>query len=208
MLLVHCEFSMRVWRGTNHRGQPNPWARSAPRRSRRAYALSFELSPWPACIQALDMPLRLRPPHRPSRSHHDDPSCVHLRRARRPIGMNRGPSTTENGLAQVARGALNAAPDARLTVDYVWFVRCANPRVADVFGNFREWFMVRSLDQLIPRRFRSMGTGSEEQFIETRHAHVRDTAADLIVRGGDGTEFPVAFFGNWRGGRQSSHRHS
>ena len=61
MLLVHCEFSMRVWRGTNHRGQPNPWARSAPRRSRRAYALSFELSPWPACIQALDMPLRLRP---------------------------------------------------------------------------------------------------------------------------------------------------
>ena len=42
--------------------------------------------------------------------------------------------------------------------------------------------MVNSLDQLIPRRFRSIGTGPEEQFIETRHAHVCDTAADLTVR--------------------------
>ena len=53
--------------------------------------------------------------------------------------------------------------------------------------------MVHSPDQLIPRRFRSRDTGSEEQFVETRHAHVRDTAADLTVRREDGTGFPVAF---------------
>ena len=47
--------------------------------------------------------------------------------------------------------------------------------------------MVNSLDQLIPRRFRSIGTGPEEQFIETRHAHVCDTAADLTVRREDGS---------------------
>ena len=43
------------------------------------------------------------------------------------------------------------------------------------------------------QRLCSIETGPEEQFVETRHAHVRDTAADLMVRREDGTEFPVGF---------------
>ena len=38
------------------------------------------------------------------------------------------------------------------------------------------------------QRLCSIETGPEEQFVETRHAHVRDTAADLMVRREDGTK--------------------
>lgn len=107
--------------------------------------------------------------------------------------MHNGHSIVESVPAQLACSALNAAPDAMLIVDHVGVVRFANRKVADLLGNLPDGFIGKSLDQLIPQRFLSIGTGPEEELVEKRHAHLNGTAADLMVRRGDGTEFPVAF---------------
>jgi two-component system, sensor histidine kinase len=93
--------------------------------------------------------------------------------------------------SKLARGALDAAPDAMLIIDGDGVIRFANRQVSAVFGHTHDQLLGKTVEHLMPERFRGRHPGLREAY--TRNAVVRPMGAglNLYALRADGSEFPV-----------------
>ena len=59
----------------------------------------------------------------------------------------------------LARSALDAAPDAMLIIDDAGFIRFTNQQVTALFGYARDEIIGQSIETLMPERFRTRHVG-------------------------------------------------
>lgn len=92
---------------------------------------------------------------------------------------------------ELARSALDAAPDAMIIIDSAGIVRYANQQTADLFGYDHDELVGHSMDVLLPERLRQHHIVHRLQY--WRHPRQRPMGAGLELFGcrRDGREFPV-----------------
>ncbi len=87
--------------------------------------------------------------------------------------------------------AVEAAPAAMLMVDARGQIRMANAQAEKVFGYSREELMGRSIETLVPERFRGKHPGDRAGFFADPQARPMGRGRDLFGLRKDGTEVPV-----------------
>lgn len=92
---------------------------------------------------------------------------------------------------ELARSALDAAPDALIIVDGDGVVRFANRQASALFGYAHEELVGRHLEGLIPERFRSRHAGHRESYLAAPRLRPMGAGLTLFARHRDGGEFPV-----------------
>ena len=93
--------------------------------------------------------------------------------------------------AQLARRALDAAPDAMVIIDEAGIILFANRQVSALFGYADGQIVGRPVEFLLPERFRAPHRAHREHY--AADARVRQMGAGLEICGRrqDGSEFPV-----------------
>lgn len=91
----------------------------------------------------------------------------------------------------LARSALEAAPDAMIIIDTGGLIRFVNNQVFALFGYTREEIVGHPIETLMPERFRSRHIGHRSEYMA--HTRVRPMGQNLELYGlrRDATEFPV-----------------
>ncbi|HMD72540.1 MAG TPA: PAS domain S-box protein [Steroidobacteraceae bacterium] len=92
---------------------------------------------------------------------------------------------------ELARSALEAAPDAMLIVDASGIIRYANRQVSALFGYEHDEFIGQSVEMLMPARFRSRHVGHREHFVENVRVRSMGAGLELFGQRSDGTEFAL-----------------
>ena len=92
---------------------------------------------------------------------------------------------------ELARNALNAAPDAMLIVDAAGAIRYASLQVTTLFGYAHDEIVGQSVDLLVPERFRAHHVGYRRRYWNSMRARAIGAGLELFGRRKDGTEFPV-----------------
>jgi two-component system, sensor histidine kinase len=92
---------------------------------------------------------------------------------------------------ELARNALEAAPDAMIIIDDSGLVCFANRQTTAMFGYAYEDIVNHSVDQLLPERFRARHIEHRREFWHGMRVRPMGTGLDLFARREDGTEFPV-----------------
>jgi two-component system CheB/CheR fusion protein len=93
--------------------------------------------------------------------------------------------------AELARGALEAAPDAMIIIDAAGIVRYANRQVSVLFGYAHEEIIDKSVEWLMPERFRRRHVGHREDYIRNVRVRPMGAGLELFGRRQDGAEFPI-----------------
>jgi PAS domain S-box-containing protein len=93
--------------------------------------------------------------------------------------------------AELAQSALDAAPDALLIIDSAGTIQFANRQVSVLFGFAHDQIIGKSIEQLMPERFRSRHIGHRDQYIKAAHSRPMGAGLELFARRQDGREFPV-----------------
>ncbi|MGO8854249.1 MAG: PAS domain S-box protein [Steroidobacteraceae bacterium] len=91
----------------------------------------------------------------------------------------------------LARAALDAAPDAMLIIDASGIIRFANQQVSALFGYAYDEIIGQSIEKLMPERFRARHVGHREHYVSTVRVRPMGAGLDLFGRRRNGTEFPV-----------------
>ncbi len=93
--------------------------------------------------------------------------------------------------AELARRALDAAPDAMVMVDSSGTIRFANRQVSALFGYSHEEIVALRVEDLMPERFRARHISHRQDY--SRSVRVRPMGQDLALYGRrkDGSEFPL-----------------
>ncbi|HEV2702801.1 MAG TPA: PAS domain S-box protein [Steroidobacteraceae bacterium] len=93
--------------------------------------------------------------------------------------------------AELARSALDAAPDAMIIIDAAGIVRYANRQVSALFGYAHDDVIGQNVEHLMPERFRARHVGHRESY--THNVRIRPMGAGLALFGQrqDGKEFPI-----------------
>jgi formate hydrogenlyase transcriptional activator len=85
----------------------------------------------------------------------------------------------------------NVSPDAIVVTDATGIIRAANPRASELFGHTQDELTGKSIEELVPERFRRQHPSHRENY----HAHPRarqmGAAMNLFGLRKDGSEFPV-----------------
>ncbi|HYL70157.1 MAG TPA: PAS domain-containing sensor histidine kinase, partial [Candidatus Dormibacteraeota bacterium] len=92
---------------------------------------------------------------------------------------------------ELARNALEAAPDALIIIDGDGVVRFANRQASVLFGCAHEELVGKPVERLIPERFRSRHAGYRESYFTVPRLRPMGAGLALFARRHDGTEFPV-----------------
>jgi PAS domain S-box-containing protein len=92
---------------------------------------------------------------------------------------------------ELARSALDAAPDALIIVDAAGTVRFANRQASALFGYTHEQLIGQPLEQLLPERFRARHVGDREGFFGAPRPRPMGAGLTLFGQRCDGSEFPV-----------------
>jgi PAS domain S-box-containing protein len=92
---------------------------------------------------------------------------------------------------ELARDALDAAPDALIIVDGSGIVRFANRQASGLFGYSHDELVGQPLEQLVPERFRTGHVGHREDYFSTPRLRPMGAGMALFARRRDGGEFPV-----------------
>src|SRR2546423_1164805 len=89
------------------------------------------------------------------------------------------------------RAAVESSPSGLLMIDAEGRIVLVNREIERLFGYAREELLGKSVDMLVPERFRASHPGFRTGFFA--HARVRAMGAgrDLFGRRRDGTEVPV-----------------
>jgi two-component system, sensor histidine kinase len=93
--------------------------------------------------------------------------------------------------AELAQSALDAAPDAMLIVDGAGVVQFANRQVSVLFGYAHEEIIGKTIEQMLPERFRSLHVGHRDRYVAAAHTRPMGPGMDLFAQRRDGSEFPV-----------------
>jgi PAS domain S-box-containing protein len=91
----------------------------------------------------------------------------------------------------LARAALDAAPDAMLIIDASGIIRFANQQVSALFGYAHDEIIGQSIEELMPERFRARHVGHREHYVSIVRVRPMGAGLDLFGRRRNGTEFPV-----------------
>jgi len=92
---------------------------------------------------------------------------------------------------ELARSALEAAPDALIIIDAGAFVRFANQQALALFGYSHDELIGQPLEQLMPERFRGRHIGYRENYFAAPRLRRMGSGLSLLARRRDGVEFPV-----------------
>jgi two-component system, sensor histidine kinase len=92
---------------------------------------------------------------------------------------------------ELARSALDAAPDAMVIIDQGGVIRFVNRQVSLLFGYTPEGILGKGIEVLLPDRFRGQHVAHRARYF--REGGMREMGAGiaLYARRRDGTEFPV-----------------
>jgi PAS domain S-box-containing protein len=82
-------------------------------------------------------------------------------------------------------------PDALLVMDSSGAVVFANPQIEQLFGYASGAIVARSIDSLLPERFRAQYRAHLEGYTQASHARLMGLGCDLYGLRSDGSEFPV-----------------
>jgi two-component system CheB/CheR fusion protein len=92
---------------------------------------------------------------------------------------------------ELARNALDAAPDALIIIDAEGIVRFANRLASVLFGYPHEELVGQHLERLIPERFRGRHAAHRESYFAAPRLRPMGAGLALFARHRDGSEFPV-----------------
>jgi two-component system, sensor histidine kinase len=92
---------------------------------------------------------------------------------------------------ELARSALDAAPDAMIIIDGSGVIRFANRQLSSVFGYDHDEIIDRPVELLMPERFRGRHIAHRRQYSESVRLRPMGVGLELLGRLKDGTEFPV-----------------
>jgi PAS domain S-box-containing protein len=92
---------------------------------------------------------------------------------------------------ELARSALDAAPDAMIIIDASGVIRYANRQVAALFGYPHDDVIGKEVEQLMPERYRGRHLGHRDGYIHNVRVRPMGQGLELFGRRRDGSEFPV-----------------
>ena len=92
---------------------------------------------------------------------------------------------------ELARDALDAAPDAMIIIDGAGVIRFANHQVSVLFGFAHEAVLDQPVELLIPERFHAKHVGHREGYHKNLRVRPMGAGLQLFGRRSDGREFPV-----------------
>jgi two-component system, sensor histidine kinase len=92
---------------------------------------------------------------------------------------------------ELARSALDAAPDAIVIVDEAGIVRFANRQVSALFGYTHEEVIGGSVERLMPERFRGRHVTHRQGYGAALRLRLMGAGLTLFGQRRDGSEFPV-----------------
>ena len=93
--------------------------------------------------------------------------------------------------SELARSALDAAPDAMIIIDATGIVRYANRQVSALFGYPHDDIVGKEVELLLPERYRGRHFQHRENYIKNVRLRPMGQGLELFGRRRDGTEFPV-----------------
>jgi len=93
--------------------------------------------------------------------------------------------------AELARSALDAAPDAMVIIDASGVIRFANRQVSALFGYPHEQLIGKPVEVLIPERFRTRHVGQRRTYWSSPRTRPMGVGLELFGQRHDGTQFPV-----------------
>jgi two-component system, sensor histidine kinase len=93
--------------------------------------------------------------------------------------------------AELARSALEAAPDAIIIIDGGGIIRFANRQVSALFGYAHDDIIGQSVEKLMPERFRNRHIGHRLEYAKTLRQRPMGQGLALFGQRRDGSEFPV-----------------
>jgi two-component system, sensor histidine kinase len=99
--------------------------------------------------------------------------------------------TMQTVSSELARSALNAAPDAMVIVDAAGIIRYANRQISALFGYSHGEVIGRCVEHFLPERFRERHLHHRRQYMTHRRIRPMGLGLELYGLRGDGTEFPV-----------------
>ncbi len=92
---------------------------------------------------------------------------------------------------ELARSALDAAPDAMIIIDASGIVRFANQQVCTFFGYRHDEIVGERIEILLPERYRSRHVGHRDNYVKAVRVRPMGQGLQLFGRRRNGTEFPV-----------------
>jgi two-component system, sensor histidine kinase len=92
---------------------------------------------------------------------------------------------------ELARSALDAAPDAMLIIDASGAICYANRQVTALFQYDHNDLVGQSIERLMPERFRVRHVHHRDRFFENMRLRPMGQGLELFARRADGSEFPV-----------------
>jgi PAS domain S-box-containing protein len=92
---------------------------------------------------------------------------------------------------ELAHSALDAAPDAMVIIDGSGIIRYANRQVSALFGYAHDDIIGRSVEQLMPERFRLRHIGHRVDYAKALRQRPMGQGLSLFGQRRDGSEFPV-----------------
>lgn len=93
--------------------------------------------------------------------------------------------------ADLARSALDAAPDAMIIIDDAGIIRYANRQVTSLFGYAHDDIVGRSVEDLLPERFRKRHVTHRKGYTASLRMRPMGQGLALFGRRQDGSELPV-----------------
>ena len=92
---------------------------------------------------------------------------------------------------ELARSALDAAPDAMVIIDASGTIQFANRQVSALFGYEHDDIIGLSIEKLMPERFRVRHLTHRSNYVESLRVRPMGVGLDLFAQRRDGSEFPV-----------------
>jgi PAS domain S-box-containing protein len=92
---------------------------------------------------------------------------------------------------ELARSALDAAPDAMIIIDARGVIRYANRQVTALFGFAHDDIIGQQVEQLMPERYRARHLDHREGYIRNVRLRPMGQGLELFGRRRDGSEFPI-----------------
>jgi two-component system, sensor histidine kinase len=93
--------------------------------------------------------------------------------------------------SELARSALDAAPDAMIIIDQLGCILFANRQLSALFGYEHDEVIGQPIERLMPDRFRHRHIAHRDEYIKTLSVRAMGSGLDLYALRRDGTEFPV-----------------
>jgi PAS domain S-box-containing protein len=93
--------------------------------------------------------------------------------------------------AELVRSVLDSAPDAMIIIDPSGTVLFASQQITALFGYTPEKVVGRSVEMLMPERYRDRHVAHRARFAQAGHLRPMGIGLELFALREDGTEFPV-----------------